>query len=550
MAPTLANCMKRLSPPSGRSQPHGRIVLRILGLAFLVLEACGGDRAVGDRAATPLPDGGDVWTIANPENRTTATAALEAMVYGAHVLLTDGDDAYTGTLRSTLKAQAGGAWSLTLPNGALSTLDRRDSAMVLHLPSGAMIPMVKQAGGGVSTAGPPRVEARWATYRPIPFAASSWQALPELDDEAVALTWHTVARVPFDAVAVTARNKSLQQVPAFDRPDSARVWAQQLDAKRAALPTDAVFRVRVNDNVSEYDHEQQRFSVHFFEPGTYLPLQVFGEEYRVVFSNADAARFISMPKDAARPFDESLRAQGRGVLTDIAFRVTGQGDPSGAVTGSRVVRAELVEVHVRDRQEVELYSPVLSASRPTSSRAPAFDLAAADVAGLRVGTAGDLFERTASRLYGKTERRPNTGSGYAGFTSVITVNEMGCASIPGRGRVKAGAVCATAFLDGDDIVRAIRIERVFPFIDTESFRQVLVQRYGAVADAAQRTGYTLAWGPVTDSTTAYVRSGPRNALTATWSEDEDMMSRSLNAAPRIRVTLQLTDAAWIATQSR
>ncbi len=55
---------------------------------------------------------------------------------------------------------------------------------------------------------------------------------------------------------------------------------------------------------------------------------------------------------------------------------------------------------------------------------------------------------------------------------------------------------------------------------------------------------------MTDSSTTYIRNGPRNALTATWSEDEDMMSRSLNAAPRIRVTLQLTDAAWIATPTR
>ncbi len=522
----------------------------MVGLVCAFALACGGDRVPAGGVASALPDDGTVWTISNPENRATAAAALEAMVYGAHVLLTDGDEAYTGSVRSVLKQQAGGAWSLTLPNGALTTLDRSDSAVVLHLPSGATIPMAKQSSAGVSTTGPRRVASQWASYRPVEFMAPSWQAPPDLDDEAVALTWHKVARVPFDAVAVTTRNKALQQLPAFDRPDSARVWAQQLDARFSALPTDAVFRVRVNDNVSEYDHEQQRFSVHFFEPGTYLPLQVFGEEYRVVFSNADAARFISMGKDAARPFDESLRAQGRGVLTDIAFRVAGQGDPSGAVTGTRVVRAELVEVHVRDRQEVELFSPVLSASRPSPSSAPVFDIAAADVAGLRVGTAGDLFERTASRLFGKTERRPRTGSGFAGFTSIIAVNEMGCSSIPGRGRVKAGAVCATAFLDGDDVVRSIRIERVFPFIDAEAFRKVLVQRYGPVADAAQRTGYTLAWGPATDSTTAYLRGGPRNALTATWSEDEDMMSRSLNAAPRIRVTLQLTDATWIATQSR
>ncbi len=485
------------------------------------------------------------------------------MVHGTHVLLTDGDDAYAGTTRRRLEKRSDGAWSFTLPSGAQATIDRSDSALVVHLPSGAMVALSKQPGPSVASAGPRRAVAQWARYHPTSGGVAAWQAPPELDDEAVALTWHKVAGVPFDAAGVTSRNKALQQLPAFDRPDSARVWAQQLQQRLGTLPANETFRVRVNDNVSEYDHERQRFSVHFFEPGTYLPLQVFGEEYRVVFSNAESARFIGMTKDAARAFDESLRAQGRGVLTDIAFRVTGRGDPAGAVTGTRVVRAELVEVHVLDRQEKELFAPTLSASIPASpstasnastgvpaSGPPAFDIATADVAGLRVGTKAELFERAASRLFGKTERRANQGSGYAGFAGIIAVNEMGCSSIPGRGRVKPGAVCATAFLDNDDVVRAIRIERVFPFIDGESFRQVLVQRYGPVADAAQRTGYTLAWGPVTDSSTAYIRSGPRNALTATWSEDEDMMSRSLNAAPRIRVTLQLTDAAWIATQSR
>lgn len=532
----------------------------MVGLACVGALGCGGDAATGDRLASSLPDDGIVWAIAHPENRATAAAALEAMVHGAHVLLTDGDDAYAGTIRRRLEKQSDGSWALMLPSGAQATIDRSDSALVLHLPSGATVPLSKQTGMRAASAGPRPATAQWASYRSTAVGMTEWQAPPDLDDEAVVLTWYKVAGVPFDAAGVTARNTALQQLPAFDRPDSARVWSQQLQRRLTGLPASATFRVRVNDNVSEYDHEQQRFSMHFFEPGTYLPLQVFGEEYRVVFLNAESARFIGMPKGAARAFDESLRAQGRGVLTDIAFRVTGQGDPSGAVTGTRVVRAELVDVHVRDRQEKELFAPTLSTSpvsadgansgAPALGGAPAFEIATADVAGLRIGTKGDLFERAAARLFGKTERHANNGSGYAGFTSIIAVNAMGCSSIPGRGRVKPGAVCATAFLDDDDKVRAIRIERVFPFIDGESFRQVLVQRYGPVADATQRTGYTLAWGPVTDSSAAYIRSGPRNALTATWSEDEDMMSRSLNAAPRIRVTLQLTDAAWIATQSR
>ena len=463
--------------------------------------ACRGDGSGGEGNASALPAGGVVWAVSNPDNRSTAPAALEAMVFGAHVLLVDGDDVYTGLTRRRLEQRSDGTWSLALPGGAQTTIDRSDSALVLHLPSGATVSLSKAAGTVASSAEPWRANSQWASYHRPARVLPAWQALPALDEEAVALTWHKVAGVPFDAAGVTSRNKALQQLPAFDRPDSARVWAQQLLQLLTALPESEIFRVRVNDNVSEYDHILQRFSVHFFESGTYLPLQVFGEEYRVVFANAESARFIGMPKDAARAFDESLRAQGRGVLTDIAFRVTGTGDPAGAVTGARVVRAELVEVHVRDRYETELFTATLSTSASINSATissatladaaggkggPSFDIATVDVAGLRVGTKADLFERAAARLFGKTERRAVNGSGYTGFTSIIAVNEMSCSSIPGRGRVKPGAVCATAFLDSDDVVRAIRIERVFPFIDGESFRQRLVQRYGPVADAAQR----------------------------------------------------------------
>ncbi|WP_411280760.1 DUF4852 domain-containing protein [Gemmatimonas sp.] len=458
----------------------------MVGLAYVSALGCGGDGATGETAAFSLPDDGIVWAISHPENRATAPAVLEAMVHGAHVLLTDGDDAYGGTTRRHLDQRSDGAWTLMLPSGAQVTVDRSDSALVLHLPSGATVPLTKQTGPSVASAGPRWVAAQWANSHTTSPGMTGGQAPPELDDEAVALTWHKVAGIPFDAAGVTSRSKKLQQLPAFDRPDSARVWAQRLQQRLATLPASETFRVRVNDNVSEYDHEQQRFSVHFFEPGTYLPLQVFGEDFRVVFSNAESARFINLPKDAARGFDESLRAQGRGVLTDIAFRVTGQGDPTGAVTGTRVVRAALVEVHGRDRQGKARFAPSLPASPlpasdastgvPASGSPPAFDIATADVAGLRVGTKANLFERAAARLFGKTERRASRGSGYAGSTSIVAVNEMGCSSIPGRGRVKPGAVCATAFLDRDDMVRAIRIERVFPYIDGESFRQVLVQR--------------------------------------------------------------------------
>src|SRR5690606_5433923 len=125
---------------------------------------------------------------------------------------------------------------------------------------------------------------------------------------------------------------------------------------------------------------------------------------------------------------------------------------------------------------------------------------------------------------------------------------MGCFHLPGARRKspEPGDVCVTAHLDADDVVRAIRIERVFPPMQGELFRETLVRRYGPVAAAAQGSGYTLAWGPEVDAALAYDRSAPRHALTAHYLTNDDFMSRGLNRLSQIRVVLHLVDAAWAA----
>jgi hypothetical protein len=134
------------------------------------------------------------------------------------------------------------------------------------------------------------------------------------------------------------------------------------------------------------------------------------------------------------------------------------------------------------------------------------------------------------------------------FAATLEVNSMGCMNVPGRRRNAApGAVCVTAFLDADDVVRAVRIERLFPSMDSEVFRKALVRKYGPVATARSSLGLALGWGP--EVAPALGLGGARNALLATFAEEEDMMSRSLNRAQDIHVTLQLVDAAWAAKQA-
>jgi hypothetical protein len=215
------------------------------------------------------------------------------------------------------------------------------------------------------------------------------------------------------------------------------------------------------------------------------------------------------------------------------------------VTGPLVVRAELIGVRVLDDSGAVLFAPTIGRAA-TVATAP-FDATRADVAGFRVGVKAKDLEATLRRLFGPVTRGTAGGGAFAGFAATLVVNDMGCMNIPGRRRnATPGSVCVTAFLDRDDVVRAIRVERVFPWVDAEVFRHALVQKYGPVSGAQSGGGLSLGWGPTVDTTLVYDRSGPHTALTAHYGEEEDFMSRGLNRAADIHVVLQLVDAAWAA----
>src|SRR5690606_37258944 len=123
-------------------------------------------------------------------------------------------------------------------------------------------------------------------------------------------------------------------------------------------------------------------------------------------------------------------------------------------------------------------------------------------------------EATLARLVGAVSRGSPGESPRPGIVASLSANQMGCMSIPGRPVAAPGAVCVTALVDGDDIVRVVRVERLFPWFDAELFRGTMVRRYGAVADARSGGGLSLGWGPEVAEGLIYDRTGPHTALTA------------------------------------
>jgi hypothetical protein len=381
-------------------------------------------------------------------------------------------------------------------------------------------------------------------------ASGTLQAQPDgFDAEEFALAFHRVTGEPMDTQSIASRSRAALASSAFDRPEVIAGEKAQLDARLASMDPSRAFTVTIDDRITEYDHDAGQFSIELFTPGYYVPVQAYGQEYRVVFANAASARAIPMERDAAREFDARLTRSGRQISNEIRFRVIGKGDPVGAVAGPLVVRAEMLSVRVLDQSGQLVVTPRIAAVDGGSPFA-GFDASAADVAGLRIGVHRSDMEATLSRLFGAVS--PGVLSlrsgGFTGFTGTIQVNGMGCRSLVGQRKSPGpGAVCVTAYYDADEVVRMVRIERLFPpDFNGEVFRKALVLKYGPATGGRSRTS----WGPGVPGAVLNAPDTVVDALTAAVTSDRDITSIGSNRRENFIVSLQLIDAAWAAQFGR
>ena len=172
----------------------------------------------------------------------------------------------------------------------------------------------------------------------------------------------------------------------------------------------------------------------------------------------------------------------------------GKGDPVGGVLGDLVVRGEITSAPCStEPARLSFFAPKVMAT----SAMPVFaglDSSKADVAGFRVGVARKDWKRRWTRLFGKVTPGYMGGGGmFKGFTSVIEVNSMGCRSgFSAKKKPQPGAVCVTAYLDSSEVVRMIRVERLFPpGFDSDVFEKALVQKYGPASGSRRGSS----WGP-------------------------------------------------------
>jgi Domain of unknown function (DUF4852) len=364
------------------------------------------------------------------------------------------------------------------------------------------------------------------------------------DPEIVALTFHKVSGAPLDTQALAAQSQAAMRATGFDRPDVVASEQRRLDAQLASMNPAQEFTITINDRISQYDHNTGQFSIELFNPGTFVPVRAFNREYRLVFANAASARAIAMAKEQAREFDATLNSLGRQVNTEVRFKVTGKGDPVGGVLGDLVVRGEIVAARVLDRSGQLVFAPKVMATSAMPAFA-GFDSSKADVAGLRIGVSKKDMEATLTRLFGKvTPGHMGGGGSFKGFASVIEVNSMGCRSgFTQKKKPQPGAVCVTAYLDSSDVVRMVRVERLFPpGFDSTVFEKALVQKYGPASGSRRGSS----WGPGVPGAVLNNPSITVDALTASAAADRDISDLGGNRLQNVVVSLQLIDAAWAA----
>ena len=377
---------------------------------------------------------------------------------------------------------------------------------------------------------------------PVSMAAQSDDGF---DPEAAALTYHKVSRDQFDTRAVASRSQAAMRATNFDRPDAIAAEQKRLDAQVESMDPSREFTITIDDRITEYDRTSSQFAIELFTPGYYIPFEAFGQQYRIVFANAASARAIPMPIDQAREFDTRLNAFGRQIKNEVHFRVIGKGDPSGAINGNLVVRAEITSARVLDRAGQVVLTPHVTATGAGPAFA-GFDSSKADVAGLRIGVRKSDMEATLTRLFGKVTPGYMSGEGsFKGFAGVMEVNSMGCLSSFGqKKKPKPGDVCVTAYYDSGEVVRMVRIQRLFPpNFDSDVFRKALVQKYGPPTGGRSQTS----WGAGVPGAILNDPNGVVDALTATATSDRDFSDLGGNRLQNVIVSLQLIDATWAAT---
>lgn len=383
--------------------------------------------------------------------------------------------------------------------------------------------------------------------------ASGPRAKP-VDETLVYYMYHKLSGEPIDFDTISGWLDKVARANQFDKVSVQEEEEAAMRAEYEATDPGETYSLRIQTQL-KYDLENERFSIDFFEPGSFLryhPLAALGVsarsargqnqifERKIVFANADSARYVDMPRDQAAAIGSVAQRGATSGSAEVELRFVGTGDPTGAVSGTGIVRAELLSVKFDEFDlpvNIEPYDPnVLKEVSPDKF----------DIMGLKVGVDLKRLQRDMEKQFGDVGQVGRARNDDPRFVSGVGHDANGCYSF-GNKVPETGNVCVRAFADEKGVVRKVVVEQILEGTDWDPIRQALVQKYGAVS-FSNRAGNIqhYAWGPeVTKSVAGDYQSQPAYAMTASLSVMQSALDRSMastRASTNLRI--RLIDADW------
>jgi len=415
------------------------------------------------------------------------------------------------------------------------------------------------------TPGIGRAAANWPLKDPIQVAATDLSASVasaemgnRLDHWTVYFLYAKVAGEPVDFAGIAERSDNYRRAPQFDKASVRAREMARLQEQYDAIDPTGTFSLRVG-GMLQYEMDQERFRVELFDPGKFVnfnPMQSGTPEFarsarRLAFANAEALRYIAVPRDRAGQIGQVRQLGNTGASAALELTVAGIGDPTGAVNSDGTLRMAVRSVRfhpsgARPEDVWPLDDPIRPAAWSAHMDPPVIAPGKFDTMGLNIGVRLDALKRQVEQEFGAVvninpsrseDPRLKTGVGFSPDSCFAFGNKV----------PSPGAICIRAYADDGGIVRKIIVEQILEGADWESMRVALLGKYGAmaVAERKSQTQY-YGWGPqVVPSIAADDSLSPNRALTASLSpiqSDIDRMSASTRVSTNLRI--RLIDPKW------
>lgn len=376
-----------------------------------------------------------------------------------------------------------------------------------------------------------------------------------LDDWTAMYLYHKLANRGVDFDFIANRLDKVVRSDNFDRPAVLKQELTRLQGEFNATDPGIVYTLRVNTGF-RYQHEQQRFEVDLFKPGTFIrfnpPIRNTNRgqfEYRVAFANGDSLRYVPMPLDKAREIHEITQKGSISAIMEVRF--FGTGDPTGTVDSNNTLRAEIQSL----RYSYALYSQpgeqalnvaVNVVPYNASQEPPVLAYKDFNIMGLQPGVPISKIQKTIEDEFGRTGAvNPSKGDDPR-LQRGISYNHSGCYSF-GNQTAKVGSVCIRAYPDDKGIVRKLVVEQILEGTDWDGVRQALLKKYGAIQETATKArNQYFGWGPrVQKTVTMDEQLAPKRALSASLSGIQSTTARSMNSTrASTNLRIRLIDPNW------